>query len=136
VAQQPIELILARQFADHLATPMIVVDAQGTAVFWNEPAEQYTGLRFDEMGRIPKEMWVKGLSATDERGAEVPTHLLPPVVALEEHRPAFMRCAVRLFDTGPSSVVLSALPIMGQQGRFLGLVILFWRADDWEAVGS
>jgi hypothetical protein len=131
VAQQPIELILARQFADHLATPMIVIDAEGTSVFWNEPAEIYTGLRFDEMGPIPKELWVKGLSATDPNGAEIPAHVLPPVVALDERRPSFMHCSMSLFDTGPSNVVIGALPIMGQQERFLGVVIMFWQHDEF-----
>ena len=130
MAQQPIELILARQFADHLATPMIVIDAEGTSVFWNEPFERYTGLRFDEMGRVPKEMWVKGLSAVDDDGIEIPRHLLPPVIALEEHRPAFMRSRVSLFDTGSSDVVMGAFPLLGQTDRFIGVVVLFWRDDE------
>ena len=112
---------------------MVVIDAEGTAVFWNEPFEKYTGLRFDETGRVPKEMWTKGLSAVDEDGVDIPTEALPPIVALEEHRPAFVKCAAYVFDIGPSNVVLSALPIKGQQGRFLGIVILFWRSEEFQA---
>ena len=39
MAQKDIELILTRQLASYLATPVFIVDAIGTLVFYNEPAE-------------------------------------------------------------------------------------------------
>src|SRR4029453_4991519 len=56
-AQKPIELILARQLATHLAMPIFLVDADGTLVFFNEPAERILGRRFDETGEMPAAAW-------------------------------------------------------------------------------
>jgi PAS domain S-box-containing protein len=130
MAQQPIEMILARQFADHVATPMVVIDAEGTAVFWNEPAERFTGLRFDETGRLPKETWVRGYKARDRDGNDLPSSMIPTVVALEERRPAHLAHQARLFGGEWFDVDVSALPVVGQQDRFLGVVVLFW-SDRW-----
>ena len=40
---QPIEIILMRELADHLATPIFVVDPDGDLLFYNEPAEKLLG---------------------------------------------------------------------------------------------
>ena len=47
---QPIEVILMRELAGHLATPIFVVNADGDLLFYNEPAEKLLGSRFDESG--------------------------------------------------------------------------------------
>ena len=39
VTQQPVELILLKQVAGYLATPMFLVDPDGNLLFYNEPAE-------------------------------------------------------------------------------------------------
>ena len=41
--QQPIEMILLRQLAEHLAIPMWVIDGAGDLVFFNEAAEPTLG---------------------------------------------------------------------------------------------
>jgi PAS domain-containing protein len=52
---QPIELILMRELADHLATPIFVVEPNGDLLFYNEPAEKLLGTRFDETGTMAGE---------------------------------------------------------------------------------
>src|SRR5437762_13527270 len=49
----PIELILARQVASYLTLAIILTDADGDLVFYNEPAEELLGLRFDHTGPLP-----------------------------------------------------------------------------------
>lgn len=126
MAQQPIEMILARQFADHLAIPMIVLDPEGTAVFWNEPAEHFTGMRFDEHGPIPREVWLEGWQGRDGYDNEIPLSELPPVIALDEQRPARLVHKSRLFSDKYYEVDVSALPIVGQQDRFCGVLVSIW----------
>ena len=37
--------------------PIVIVDATGTLIYWNEPAELLLGLRFEESGEIPASEW-------------------------------------------------------------------------------
>ena len=64
---QPIELILMRELADHLATPIFVVQPDGDLLFYNEPAEQLLGSRFDETGLMPFEEWATAFTPDGPR---------------------------------------------------------------------
>src|SRR6185295_13098613 len=44
--------ILAREFASNLATPTLIVDAQGLLIFYNEAAEEILGRSFAERGEM------------------------------------------------------------------------------------
>ena len=46
-------LILAREFAANLATPMFLIDASGVLVFYNDAAALLLGKPFAEVGEIP-----------------------------------------------------------------------------------
>ena len=54
-------LILAREFASKLATPTFVNDAEGTLVYYNEPAEGVLGRSFAEAGEMPAEPVVRAV---------------------------------------------------------------------------
>ena len=45
-------LILARELASNLATPMFLLDAGGMLVFYNDAAELLLGKPFAELGEI------------------------------------------------------------------------------------
>ena len=65
-------LILAREFASNLATPMLIVDGEGMLVFFNEAAEEVLGGTFAELG----EMSIDEFSARSRRGSRT-TSLCP-----------------------------------------------------------
>ena len=46
---RPIEIILMRELAGHLATPIFVVDTAGDLLFYNDPAERLLGSRLTEL---------------------------------------------------------------------------------------
>jgi len=50
-------LILARELATNAATPMFIADADGTLVFYNEPAERILGRSFAAAGEIVASEW-------------------------------------------------------------------------------
>src|SRR4051794_35850271 len=50
-----VELILARQLASGLTVPVLLVDARGDTLFYNEPAEVIFGRSFDEITALPFE---------------------------------------------------------------------------------
>ena len=63
----PIQIILARQLAGYLSVPVFLVDQIGNLLFYNEPAEQILGQRFDETGAMPAEVWSTAFTPEDER---------------------------------------------------------------------
>jgi PAS domain-containing protein len=55
----PVELILMRQLASYLATPIFLVDAGGTLVFYNEAAEGLLGRRFEDLPEMGRDEWLQ-----------------------------------------------------------------------------
>jgi hypothetical protein len=127
VDQHDIELILMRQLATHLATPMFIVDARGALLFYNEPAESLLGRRYEENDELPLEKWSLLFRSTSTDGRLIPANELPLVIALAEGKPAQLS---PILLTGQDKVqrriAASAFPVVGQQNRRLGAVALFW----------
>lgn len=126
MSQQPIELILLRQVAGHLATPMFLVDRDGMLLYYNEPAEAVLGRRYDESGAMPLDDWSTVFTPTDSLGRPLPSDELPLAVALSERAPCQGTFWIRGGDGTSRHLAVTALPIDGQGGAPLGAVALFW----------
>lgn len=125
--QQPIETILMRQLASYLSVPVLVVDPEGTVVFFNEPAEKILGVRFDETGRVSPARAAELIEITDAAGRVVDDAERPLLIALRERRPAYARNFVlRHADGVRLEVETTAFPLVGQAGVMLGAVAMFW----------
>jgi PAS domain-containing protein len=127
--QQPIELILMRELADKLATPIFVVDGGGGLVFYNEPAEELLGLRYEETGPMPVEEWATVFSPLDTHGNPMPPTDLPLVVALREGRAAHETFEIRSLDGTVRRLETTAIPFVDSHGHLLGAAALFWQVD-------
>jgi PAS domain-containing protein len=126
MSQKEIEVILTRQLASYLAMPIFIVDPQGTLVFYNEPAEMILGLRFDETGEMPFSEWATVFTPMDEHGTPLAPAALPLAIALGERRPAHGDFYIRGLDHVFRHIEVTAFPLIGQSGRNLGAVALFW----------
>jgi PAS domain-containing protein len=126
--QKPIELILARQLATYLAMPIFLVDAEGTLVFYNEPAERILGRRFDETGEMSAAEWASAFTPTDESGRPLPAEKVPLMIAHAERRPVHVRLGICGFDNVSRRIEATAVPLMGPAGRYVGAVAIFWEA--------
>ena len=84
--QQPIELILTRQWASYLAVPVWVMGENGHLSYYNEPAETVLGRRFDEAGEMPAEELATIFQTTSEDGSRLNSESLPINIALLERR--------------------------------------------------
>lgn len=127
VAQKGIELILMRQLAAHLITPVFIVDTQGALLFYNEPAEKLLGRPYEENGEMPLEEWSVAFHPTREDGQPVPPAELPLVIALRERRPAYLSPLLIVGrDDTQRRIAVAAFPLQGQQERELGAVAIFW----------
>lgn len=127
--QKPIELILARQLATHLAMPIFLVDAEGTLVFYNEPAERILGRRFDETGEMSATEWASAFTPTDDGGRPLPAEKVPLFIAHAERRPVHVRLGICGFDNVSRRIEATAVPLMGPAGRYVGAVAIFWEAQ-------
>ena len=127
--QQPIEIILLRQWASHMAMPVWIAGDKGELLFYNEPAEELLGRRFDEAGEMPIREWSTIFAPVDERGAPLPPDALPLAIALQKRRPAYRRIRITGLDGVPRELEVVAFPLEGQGRRFLGAVAIFYSVN-------
>jgi PAS domain-containing protein len=127
--QHEIEVILTRQLASYLSTPIFLVDVEGTLLFYNEPAEAILGHRFEETGEMPADEWSTVFTPTDDDGAVIPPEGLPLLIALRNHGPAHRTFWIRALDGVSRHIEVTALPLIGQSKRIIGAVAIFWEKD-------
>jgi PAS domain-containing protein len=126
-AQQAVEMILVRQLASYLFVPVLVVDATGTVVFYNEPAERILGVRFEETGPIDRDEADRLIELSEDPSAGAEDSERPLEVALQQRRPAHARrWLLRRADRVRLQVELTAFPIIDHEERLLGAVAMFW----------
>jgi PAS domain-containing protein len=126
MAQQEIEVILARQLADYLALPIFLVDTDGNLLFYNEPAEKVLGHRYADTGSMPAADWATIFQPVDEDGNPLAAESLPLMVALSKCRPAHGDFWIRGLDGIRRHIQVTAFPLIGQSERYLGAVAIFW----------
>lgn len=128
--QRPVEMILLRQLASYLTLPIWMMDAEGNLVYYNEPAERLLGVQFDDAGPIHADQLAEMFRATDLEGTPIPDKEMPAVIALTERSPAHEKIRFCGFDGVWHDVEISAIPVEGQGGRFLGVCATFWEIQD------
>lgn len=126
VAQREVEIIVLRLVASYLAMPVFVVDPEGTLLYYNEPAEEILGHRFDETGEMPAEVWGAIFTPTAADGTPIPPGDLPLSITIRERRPAHGPLCITGLDGIERNIVVTALPLDDQSGRHLGSVAIFW----------
>jgi PAS domain-containing protein len=128
VAEQVVELIIARNLISGVALAGFIVDPEGVVVFFNDAAGELIGRRFQEVGPLGREQWSSQFGPFDEFGQLMPTGDLPLTVALRDGLPANGRFHVRKTDGELLEVEVSALPLITAQG-FQGAIVVFWRPN-------
>jgi len=84
---KPIQLILARQLCSSLAVPILLVDTEGTLIFYNEPAEVILDQRFEESGEMAADTWSGRFALADEERKQVVFQFrFDPGTVLPRHR--------------------------------------------------
>jgi PAS domain-containing protein len=129
VASQSVELILLKQVAGYLATPVFLVDPDVTLLYYNEPAEAILGLRYEETGEMPLTEWGTMFQPTDSSGAPIAPEQLPIAVAAQQDRPVQGTVWMKGMDGVSRHLAVTALPLDGERGVKLGAMAVFWRLD-------
>ncbi|HVM65336.1 MAG TPA: PAS domain-containing protein [Acidimicrobiales bacterium] len=130
MAQQPIEMILMRQLAGNLAMPIFVVDTNGALVYFNLPAEEILGQRFDETGELSWDEWRNAFRPTDRDGNPLPLDDLPLSGVIIHRRPMQRSIWISGFDGVRRYLSVTGFPLVDQSGADLGSVALLWEADE------
>jgi PAS domain-containing protein len=124
--QKSLVLILARELATNLATPIYIADSVGDLVYFNEPAEQIAAGRFAERGETSINDWVRSLSPETVDGKPLSREEMPGGIAFAERRPAHGTVRVTGLDGSKHTVETTALPLFGPDGEFHGIMAIFW----------
>ena len=124
--QKSLVLILAREFASNLATPIYIADADDRLVYFNEPAEQIAGRSFAETGEIPVREWTEMLSPSTADGEPMPREETPGGMAFAERRPAHGNLCITGLDGVRRDIATTAFPLFGPDEEFHGIMVIFW----------
>lgn len=128
IMQQPIELILSRQWASYLDFPVWLYNEKGILIYYNEAAEHLLGLHTRTIGEITAKDLKTVFKCTS---LEEPQNLLDPMstpvnIALFQHRPAHKKFKIFSLDGVWKEIESTAFPIVGQGGKQLGAISIFW----------
>jgi PAS domain-containing protein len=124
LAEQPLELILARNLISIVSIAALLVDADGRIVFFNDAAAEIIGAPFEEIGVLEQEDWSARYGPFGTHGKPLLPDELPLTTAVRESRPAYGRFSVRA-ESGMLEVEAGALPLSGPAG-YHGAIIVFW----------
>lgn len=124
-----ISLILARDLASKLATPMFLADPAGNLVYYNEPAERILGRRFAEAGTLSQKEWSTIFSPRRADGTILPPEELPLAVALSQRRAAHRPMVITGLDGVRRPVEVTAVPIMPHPDQLVGALAVLWETE-------
>ena len=125
-----IEIILNRQLADCLSIPVFITDTIGNLIFYNDPAENILGSRFEETGEMRVETWSTEFKPLDENKAPLPPDELPLVRTLSDHLPHHKTFWIESKSGVAGKISVTSYPIIGRASNFLGAVAIFWETRD------
>jgi PAS domain-containing protein len=125
-APRSLPLILAREFAANLATPMFLIDANGVLVFYNDAAAVLLGKPFAELGEIPAGEFGAMLEMATPDGEVVRRRDSPAGVAFFEGRPAHARVLATAYDGSRRMYEATAYPLFAAEGDMHGVMSVFW----------
>ena len=123
---KPIQVILARQLASSLAMPILIVDTEGTLIYYNEPAEAILDQRFEETGEMAADKWSGPFAIADEQRNPIAQEDRPMMMALSERKPNSRTIWMRSGTREWRHVNITAFPLIGEASQFLGAAMIFW----------
>lgn len=128
-----IEIILSRQLADCLSIPVFITDTIGNLIFYNIPAEEVLGKRFEETGEMPVEEWSVIFKPIDEFNNEILPEDLPLVKTLKNFLPYHRSFWIKSLQGQTEKIGLTSYPIINRENKFLGAVAMFWKIKENES---
>jgi PAS domain-containing protein len=132
VRQRNVALILARELAVNVATPMWIWDENGELVYYNEHVQKILGSPPEKVG-IGRLEELPQLAPTDLDGNPLPVSEIPSAIVLQQHVPAHRDLGMVGFDGVKRILSVTSFPLFARGGEFLGAVSVFWEKKDENA---
>jgi hypothetical protein len=123
-------LILARELASNLATPIFLVDAGGMMCFYNDAAALLLGKPFTEIGEIPSGEFGASLQLSTLEGEPIRRRDSPSGIAYFQHRPAHQTVMATSYDGVRRAYEATAYPLLGHAGDMHGVIAVFWERQE------
>ena len=119
-----------RQWADALSIPVFLTDPQGNLIFYNMPAEDILGKRFEDTGEMSVTEWSVMFTPMTEDGEPLEPTDLPLVRTLNSQKPAQGSFWIESLTGEKHFINVTSFPIIGMSGGYLGAVAIFWTNQD------
>ena len=129
MAQKALTLILGREMAANLATPMFLIDATGRLVYFNEAAEQIIGRTWGEVGEVSSLEFGAMLDLQDADGRPMRRRDTPPSVSFNHRRPAHAVLQAKTADGSRRLVEVTSYPLFARTDEMHGVVTIFWTVE-------
>ena len=123
-------LILAKDLASRLATPVIVVDAEGRLVYFNEAAEPVLGTTYATSGFTTAEEIARTFKPQDDDGNPIPLADLPLTIAVLERRAAHSHLTILAEDGEKRALEATAFPLLAHTDELVGAMAVFWEREE------
>ena len=130
MADQMDVISFARELASSLAMPIFIVDPNGTLLYYNRPAENILGRKFQETGKLQASIWSRLFVPTDEHRTPLLPDSLPLMIALTERTPIHKDIWIKGLDNISRHIEVTAFPLIEKSGKFLGAMSIFWEIKE------
>ena len=127
IRQRNVALILARELAVNVSTPMWVWDEEGILVYYNDHVAAMLGISSDfdirDLGDLTQ------FQPSELDGTPIGTDDLPSAIATGRRDPAHREMTIVGRDGVKRTLTVTAFPLFGRGGTFVGALSVFWQRD-------
>jgi len=129
-------LILARELASNLATPMFLLDSEGMLVYFNDAAALLLGKTFGEVGEISSLEFGESLQVSTLDNEPLRRRDTPSGIAFFQHKPAHLHVLATSYDGIRRAYEATSYPLLGATGEMHGVVAVFWPVESADSADS
>jgi PAS domain-containing protein len=128
--QHHLVLIIARDFASRLSTPVFLVDVTGKVIYFNEGAERVLARRYVEGQSMEASDWSTVFEPSHDDGRPMELGEIPLGVAIIERRPDHGIVKIRGIDGVQRRIEVTAFPLFAHADECLGAIAIFWETPE------
>jgi PAS domain-containing protein len=126
-------LIRAKHLAESVTTPMLLIAADGTLVFYNEAAGALFDIPFNDVGQMTAGEWGAKFNVRDRHDVVFPLEAMPGWIKLQKERPDIGHVRLTTLEGRDKFLAACAFPLFTSQQQFDGGLVLLWEEDEEES---